>query len=120
VPEPGTVGRPIPRLRGGPGDAAPGRYESGSQGVCGVSDPDAGRVDPIAVRRRWRHHARGIAGQPVRAGRDGQRAQPGPADAFGRARASHDAAQAPRTAVGRQLLDDVVLLVYGRSGRRCL
>jgi len=71
VSEPGTVGRPVPRLRGSPGDTAPGRYEPGGQGVCGVPDPDAGRVDPVAVRRRRRHHARGVASQPVRARRDG-------------------------------------------------
>jgi len=68
VPEPGAAGRPVPRLRGGAGDAAPGRHEPGCQRVRGVPDPDAGRADPVAVRRRRRHNARGAAGQPVRAG----------------------------------------------------
>lgn len=57
-----------------------------------MPDPDAGRADPVAVRRRRRHHARGAAGQPVRAGRDGQRAPPGPGYAAGRTRTAHDAA----------------------------
>jgi len=81
VPEPGAAGRLVPGLRGGVGDAAQGRHEPGCQGVRSVSDPDAGRVDLVAVRRRRWHHARGAAGQPVRAGRDGQRAASSPADA---------------------------------------
>lgn len=118
VSEPRAIGRAVQGLRRGAGHSAQGRHEPGGQGVRRVPDPDAGRADPVAVRGRRGHHARGAAGQPVRAGRDGQRAEPGAENAAGRARAAHDPAAAPRTAAGRQLLDDVVLLVDGRAEGR--
>jgi len=68
LPEPGTAGCSVQRLRGGVSHTSARRHELGGQGVRGVPDPDAGRAYPVAVRRCWRHHARSAARQPVRAG----------------------------------------------------
>lgn len=117
--EPRTIGGVVQGLRGGFGHSTQGRNEPGGQRVRGVSDPDAGRIDTVAVRRRRRDHARGVVGEPVRTGRDGQRAEPGPENAAGRARTAHDTVAAPGTVAGRQLLDDVIFLVNERAkGRR--
>jgi len=117
--EPRTIGRVVQGLCGGSGHTASGRHEPGGQGIRRLSDQDAGRVDPVAVRRSRRHHARGVTGQPVRARRNGARAVPSIENAIGRARTAHDPIASPGTVVGRELLDDVVLIINGCiEGRR--
>lgn len=116
--EPRAIGRVVQGLRRGVGHAAQRRYEPGGQGVRRLSDQDTGRVDPVAVRRRRRHYARGALGESLRAGRDGERAEPSAENATGRTRTAHDPAASPRTAAGRELLDDVVFLVDGRAEGR--